>query len=383
MPQITSDDSAARTVTGGEPEDGPSGSLLARAARRVRRTRRVVWLSLLVTAATVLAQWTVMTPPLYFDPYYVWLAARDWPDIPLAQWPFDEVPTRSPGSGWCCPPGSPRRSSATARPRTSPSPGSAAPRSSSGRTWSSAPVRRRGGRRVRGDPARPPVLHDDQPVRPRDHLVDRGDAPGHAGRRAVHDRDGGPRRRQPQNRPGADLDAAGRRGVPRRLVPRPRVPGVPVPRHPRLPGAAADPVAPQRHGRRADARDPPAELRPQPDRLGQPARRARVGGRARRPVPRLRDPRARRPLVPARDARLEPARPRLHRRAGPHDRRLGRHPRPAARAVPGVVLHASRPADAVLRRPRPEQHLAARVAPAVLVLGAARAARPAGSARSS
>lgn len=92
MPQITSDDSAARTVTGGEPEDGPSGSLLARAARRVRRTRRVVWLSLLVTAATVLAQWTVMTPPLYFDPYYVWLAARDWPDIPLAQWPFDEVP---------------------------------------------------------------------------------------------------------------------------------------------------------------------------------------------------------------------------------------------------------------------------------------------------
>ncbi|GAA4225045.1 hypothetical protein GCM10022254_06060 [Actinomadura meridiana] len=67
-------------------------ALSARLVRRARRTRRVVWLSLLVAASAVGAQWVLMTPPLYFDPYYVWLAARDWPDIPLAQWPFDEVP---------------------------------------------------------------------------------------------------------------------------------------------------------------------------------------------------------------------------------------------------------------------------------------------------
>ncbi|QXJ24342.1 hypothetical protein AGRA3207_005647 [Actinomadura graeca] len=65
---------------------------LARALRRVRRTRRAVWLALLVAACAVLAQWVIMTPPLYFDPYYVWLGARDWPDVPLTQWPFDEVP---------------------------------------------------------------------------------------------------------------------------------------------------------------------------------------------------------------------------------------------------------------------------------------------------
>ncbi|MDL4772377.1 glycosyltransferase family 39 protein [Actinomadura xylanilytica] len=67
------------------------------AARRsrwlgTRGPRRVVWLSALVAACTVLAQWVVMTPPLYFDPYYVWLGARDWPDVPLAAWPFNEVP---------------------------------------------------------------------------------------------------------------------------------------------------------------------------------------------------------------------------------------------------------------------------------------------------
>ncbi|RFS85088.1 hypothetical protein D0T12_13990 [Actinomadura spongiicola] len=56
------------------------------------RTRRVVWLSLLVAAATIGAQWLLMTPPLYFDPYYVWLAAREWPDIPLDRWPYSEVP---------------------------------------------------------------------------------------------------------------------------------------------------------------------------------------------------------------------------------------------------------------------------------------------------
>ncbi|MFB4311148.1 ArnT family glycosyltransferase [Actinomadura sp. GTD37] len=97
MAQTTSDeaaetveaaDRAADGAGSGRPSRGPAARLLG----RVRRTRRVVWLSLLVAASTVLAQWAVMTPPLYFDPYYVWLAARDWPDIPLAQWPFDEVP---------------------------------------------------------------------------------------------------------------------------------------------------------------------------------------------------------------------------------------------------------------------------------------------------
>ncbi|MEU5880147.1 glycosyltransferase family 39 protein [Spirillospora sp. NPDC047279] len=60
--------------------------------RRPLLRRRVVGLSALVAAATVLVQWVIMTPPLYFDPYYVWEAARRWPDVPLAQWPFVEVP---------------------------------------------------------------------------------------------------------------------------------------------------------------------------------------------------------------------------------------------------------------------------------------------------
>ena len=91
MAQTTSDEAVGRSPS----EPGPDASPPRRAARllgRVRRTRRVVWLSLLVAASAVLAQWVVMVPPLYFDPYYVWLAARDWPDIPLTQWPFDEVP---------------------------------------------------------------------------------------------------------------------------------------------------------------------------------------------------------------------------------------------------------------------------------------------------
>ncbi|HLV72887.1 MAG TPA: glycosyltransferase family 39 protein [Vulgatibacteraceae bacterium] len=72
--------------------DGRGRAAAARAASRLRRTRRVVWLSLLVAAAAVAVQWTLMTPPLYFDPYYVWTAAASWPDIPLTRWPFTEVP---------------------------------------------------------------------------------------------------------------------------------------------------------------------------------------------------------------------------------------------------------------------------------------------------
>ncbi|WP_141578302.1 glycosyltransferase family 39 protein [Actinomadura sp. WMMA1423] len=89
MAQTTSDEPLAREAAAAE-QDAPSA--LTRLLGRVRRVRRVVWLSLLVAASAVLAQWVVMTPPLYFDPYYVWLAARDWPHIPLTQWPFDEVP---------------------------------------------------------------------------------------------------------------------------------------------------------------------------------------------------------------------------------------------------------------------------------------------------
>ncbi len=63
----------------------------ARPRAAVRR-RRVALLSVLVGACAVLAQWITMVPPLYFDPYYVWLAARDWPHIPLDAWPFVEVP---------------------------------------------------------------------------------------------------------------------------------------------------------------------------------------------------------------------------------------------------------------------------------------------------
>ncbi|MEU8797971.1 glycosyltransferase family 39 protein [Spirillospora sp. NPDC048819] len=71
---------------------GHGRSLTGRVISRLRRTRRVVWLTLLVAASAVLVQWVIMTPPLYFDPYYVWLAARSWPDIPLTTWPYDEVP---------------------------------------------------------------------------------------------------------------------------------------------------------------------------------------------------------------------------------------------------------------------------------------------------
>ncbi|NKZ07333.1 ArnT family glycosyltransferase [Actinomadura latina] len=91
MAQTTSDEAVGRTPSDAGP-DAPPRRLAARLAGRARRTKRVVWLSLLVAASAVLAQWVIMPPPLYFDPYYVWLAARDWPDIPLAQWPFDEVP---------------------------------------------------------------------------------------------------------------------------------------------------------------------------------------------------------------------------------------------------------------------------------------------------
>ncbi len=57
-----------------------------------RRHRLVLALTALVAACGVGLQYVLMVPPLYFDPYYVWLAARDWPDVPLEQWPFSEVP---------------------------------------------------------------------------------------------------------------------------------------------------------------------------------------------------------------------------------------------------------------------------------------------------
>src|SRR5262245_8666534 len=60
--------------------------------RRRPRWRRVTGLSAFVAAFSVVVQWVLMTPPLYFDPYYVWLGARDWPNVPLDQWPFVEVP---------------------------------------------------------------------------------------------------------------------------------------------------------------------------------------------------------------------------------------------------------------------------------------------------
>ncbi|MFI0451324.1 ArnT family glycosyltransferase [Actinomadura sp. 6N118] len=75
----------ATTSSGGTTEEAPRpGPALFR--------RRVVWLSALVAVATVVAQYVIMPPPLYFDPYYVWEAARRWPDVPLDQWPFNEVP---------------------------------------------------------------------------------------------------------------------------------------------------------------------------------------------------------------------------------------------------------------------------------------------------
>ncbi|WP_019629245.1 hypothetical protein [Actinomadura atramentaria] len=57
-----------------------------------RHGRRIAALSGLVAVCALAAQWAVKTPPLYFDPYYVWLGARDWPDVPLDRWPFSDVP---------------------------------------------------------------------------------------------------------------------------------------------------------------------------------------------------------------------------------------------------------------------------------------------------
>ncbi|WP_026313337.1 glycosyltransferase family 39 protein [Actinomadura flavalba] len=62
------------------------------AARRRPPWRRIAALSGLVTVVGVVVQWVIMTPPLYYDPYYVWLGARDWPDVPLDRWPFVELP---------------------------------------------------------------------------------------------------------------------------------------------------------------------------------------------------------------------------------------------------------------------------------------------------
>lgn len=88
MPQTTADQPAVTQET----TTGRAGGAPRRLIARIRRTRRVWWLALLVGVCAVAAQWVLMTPPLYFDPYYVWLAARDWPDIPLGVFPFDEVP---------------------------------------------------------------------------------------------------------------------------------------------------------------------------------------------------------------------------------------------------------------------------------------------------
>ncbi|WP_433333571.1 ArnT family glycosyltransferase [Spirillospora sp. CA-294931] len=69
----------------------PVAAAQAPAARSWFR-RRVLWLAVLVGACGVAAQWITMVPPLYFDPTYVWRAAERWPDIPLDEWPFNEVP---------------------------------------------------------------------------------------------------------------------------------------------------------------------------------------------------------------------------------------------------------------------------------------------------
>ncbi|MFG2085696.1 MULTISPECIES: ArnT family glycosyltransferase [unclassified Spirillospora] len=97
MAHTTADEQGVEQAAGDEGTESdrpgrPGRAAAARVVSRLRRTRRVVWLTLLVAAATVLVQWVIMTPPLYFDPYYVWLAARSWPDIPLTTWPYDEVP---------------------------------------------------------------------------------------------------------------------------------------------------------------------------------------------------------------------------------------------------------------------------------------------------
>ncbi|MFB4313080.1 ArnT family glycosyltransferase [Actinomadura sp. 21ATH] len=82
---------AQTTVREPAVDEAPARTGPLRGLARLRR-RRVVWLSALVGACGVLAQWVVNPPPLYFDPYYVWLGARSWPDIPLDRWPFSEVP---------------------------------------------------------------------------------------------------------------------------------------------------------------------------------------------------------------------------------------------------------------------------------------------------
>ncbi|WP_207945521.1 glycosyltransferase family 39 protein [Actinomadura sp. 7K534] len=85
------DRQAGEQEAGTTRDAGPDGRRRSPAAR-LRRTRRVVWLSLLVSVSAIAVQWVLLTPPLYFDPYYVWLAAGSWPDIPLTRWPFNEVP---------------------------------------------------------------------------------------------------------------------------------------------------------------------------------------------------------------------------------------------------------------------------------------------------
>ncbi|WP_395104431.1 ArnT family glycosyltransferase [Actinomadura sp. SCN-SB] len=86
MPQTTVREPA------GENEAAAGAPERARTRGGGGRRGRVWWLSGLVAACAVLAQWVIDTPPLYFDPYYVWLAARGWPDIPLDQWPYSTVP---------------------------------------------------------------------------------------------------------------------------------------------------------------------------------------------------------------------------------------------------------------------------------------------------
>ncbi|MCP2336891.1 ArnT family glycosyltransferase [Actinomadura rupiterrae] len=82
------DTDTARTAVSG-PSAGPARTGWS---GRLRRHRLALALSALVAVCGVGLQYVLMVPPLYFDPYYVWLAARDWPDVPLEQWPFSEVP---------------------------------------------------------------------------------------------------------------------------------------------------------------------------------------------------------------------------------------------------------------------------------------------------
>lgn len=90
MAQTTVRDPADRDTTS---RTGQAWRTLTRLSNhRGHPRRRVLGLSALVAACGVLAQFVIMPPPLYFDPYYVWLGARDWPRIPLDQWPFSEVP---------------------------------------------------------------------------------------------------------------------------------------------------------------------------------------------------------------------------------------------------------------------------------------------------